>query len=151
MEQAKSLEVEAESLAAAAAAPRLLVIDDDNLHRVIICRVAAKAGYVPVAAGSYEEAAQLAQDGKFDCMTLDLSLGEHAGKELLRHFWVLGCKAPVIIISGADDAVCRETVNVARSLKFEVVESVPKPVDLSLLRYTLERLKERRHQAASAA
>jgi hypothetical protein len=28
----------------AARAPRLLVIDDDNLHRMIICRAAAKSG-----------------------------------------------------------------------------------------------------------
>lgn len=151
LEQAKSPEMEAESVAAATAAPRLLVIDDDHLHRMIICRVAAKAGYVPVAAASYEEAAQLAQDNSFDCITLDLSLGAHAGVELLRHFWVIGCKAPVIIISGADDTVCRETVRVAKSLKFEVVESVPKPVDLSLLRYSLERLKQRQPRPASAA
>ena len=151
MEQAKSLEMAAESTAAAATAPRLLVIDDDNLHRMIICRVAAKAGYVAVAAATYEEAAKLAQEDRFDCITLDLSLGAHAGVELLRHFWVIGCKAPVIIISGADDTVCRETVRVAKSLKFDVVESVPKPVDLSLLRYSLERFKERQHQPASAA
>jgi len=151
LEQAKSIEAGDEVPAAAPGAPRLLVIDDDNLHRMIVCRVAAKAGYVPVAAGTYEEAAELAQYGKFDCITLDLSLGAHGGAELLRHFWVIGCKIPVIIISGADDAVCRETVRIAKSLKFELVESVPKPVDLSLLRFTLERFKQQQHQAASAA
>jgi len=151
LEQAKSLEAEADNVAAATAAARLLVIDDDNLHRMIICRVAAKAGYVAVSAASYEEAAALAQENRFDCITLDLSLGAHAGVELLRHFWVIGCKAPVIIISGADDAVCRETVRVAKSLKFDVVESIPKPVDLSLLRYSLERFKERQPRPASAA
>jgi chemotaxis response regulator CheB len=53
--------------------PRLLVIDDDNLHRMIICRVAAKAGFVPAGAASYDEAARLAQETNFDCITLDLS------------------------------------------------------------------------------
>jgi hypothetical protein len=42
------------------AAPRLLAIDDDNLHRMIICRVAARAGYAPAGAATYEEAARLA-------------------------------------------------------------------------------------------
>ena len=32
-------------------APRVLVIDGDNLHRMIICRAADKAGYVPVDVG----------------------------------------------------------------------------------------------------
>src|SRR5580658_3293515 len=114
--------------------PRLLVIDDDNLHRMIICRVAAKAGYVPAGAASYDEAARLAQESVFDCITLDLSLGEHVGDEILRHFWVIGCKAPIIIISGCDDATCSETEKVAESLKLNVWESIPKPVNLAVLR-----------------
>lgn len=121
--------------------PRLLVIDDDNLHRMIICRVAAKAGYLPAGAATYDEAAELAQNNKFDCITLDLSLGEHAGVELLRHLWVIGCKATIIIISGCDDATCSESRRVAESLKFKVWESLPKPVNLAVLRDSLERLK----------
>jgi two-component system, chemotaxis family, chemotaxis protein CheY len=131
-----------------AAAPRLLVIDDDNLHRMIICRAAVKAGYVPAGAASYEEAAQLVRDNAFDCITLDLSLGEHAGVEMLRHFWVIGCKAPIIIVSGCDDATCSETERVAASLKLNVWESIPKPVNLAVLRDSLERLKASRDEAA---
>jgi DNA-binding response OmpR family regulator len=135
----------------AAATPRLLVIDDDGLHRSIICRVAAKAGYTAVAASSYEEASALAQDNAFDCVTLDLSLGPHAGVEMLRHLWVLRCKAPILIISGADDAVCRETVRIAKSLNLNALPPIPKPVDLSILRYSLERIKELRSQAVVAS
>jgi two-component system, chemotaxis family, chemotaxis protein CheY len=128
-------------------APRLLVIDDDNLHRMIICRVAAKAGYAPAGAATYDEAAQLVQDNAFDCITLDLSLGEHAGVELLRHLWVIGCKATIIIISGCDDATCGDSRRVAESLKFKVWESIPKPVNLGVLRHSLERLKAERYPA----
>jgi DNA-binding NtrC family response regulator len=125
----------------AARKPRLLVIDDDNLHRMIICRVADKAGYLPAGAATYDEAAELAQNNKFDCITLDLSLGEHAGVELLRHLWVIGCKATIIIISGCDDATCGESQRLAESLKFKVWESIPKPVNLAVLRDSLDRLK----------
>jgi two-component system, chemotaxis family, chemotaxis protein CheY len=127
-----------------AGAPRLLVIDDDNLQRMIICRVAAKAGYAPAGAATYDEAAQLVQDNAFDCITLDLSLGEHAGVELLRHLWVVGCKATIIIISGCDDATCGDTRRVAESLKLKVWDSIPKPVNLGVLRDSLERLKAER-------
>lgn len=128
--------------------PRLLVIDDDNLHRMIICRIAAKAGYLPAGAASYDEAARLVQESAFDCITLDLSLGEHAGVEMLRHLWVIGCKAPVIIISGCDDATCSETEKVAESLKLNVWESIPKPVNMAVLRDSLERLKVAREEPA---
>jgi DNA-binding response OmpR family regulator len=131
----------AHARAVRAALPRLLVIDDDNLHRMIICRAAAKAGYLPAGAASYDEAVQLAQETAFDCITLDLSLGDHAGVEMLRHLWVVGCKAPIIIVSGCDDATCSETTKVAESLKLNVWESIPKPVNLATLRAALERLK----------
>jgi DNA-binding response OmpR family regulator len=129
-------------------APRLLVIDDDNLHRMIICRTAARAGYVPAGAAGFEEAAKLVQQSAFDCITLDLSLGAHAGVEMLRHFWVIGCKAPIIIISGCDGMTCSETAKVAKSLNLNVRELIPKPVDLAVLRRSLERLRAKQEEAA---
>jgi len=153
--QARSLEADDARLVAAdvaAAMPRLLVIDDEDLHRLIICRVATKAGFIPAGGASYEEAAKLAQETAFDCITLDLSLGQHAGVEMLRHLSVVGCKAPIIIISGSDEATCRETLRVAKSLKLEVWELVRKPVDLAMLRYSLERLPTQRdYQRGNAA
>jgi len=133
--------------AAKRAAPRLLVIADDNLHRMIICRAAAKAGYLPAGAASYDEAVKLIKEGAFDCVTLDLSLGERAGVEMLRYFRVNAYKVPVIIISGSDDATCSESKKVAESFKLNVWESIPKPVDISVLRGSLERLKAAREQA----
>jgi two-component system, chemotaxis family, chemotaxis protein CheY len=132
-------------------APRLLVIDDDNLHRMIICRVAAKAGYAPAGAATYDEAAKLLQQPAFDCITLDLALGPHAGVEMLRHLQVIACKTPIIVISGCDGATCSETVKVAKSLDLNIWQSMPKPVDLTVLRYWFERLKSERPPAAAAA
>ena len=108
---------------------------------MIICRAAAKAGYLPAGAATYEEAAKLTQETVFDCITLDLSLGERAGVDMLRHLWVIGCKAPIIIISGCDDQTCNDSAKVAASLKLNVWESIPKPVNLATLRASLERLK----------
>jgi DNA-binding response OmpR family regulator len=153
--QTQGMEAEETALASAQAGPRpvprLLVIDDDNLHRMIICRVAVRAGYTPAGAATYEEAAQLAQDGNFDCITLDLSLGQHAGVELVRLLWVVGNKAPIIVISGCDDETCAETVKVAKSLNLVVLATMPKPVDLAVLRYCLERLKDDGSDADVAA
>jgi two-component system, chemotaxis family, chemotaxis protein CheY len=151
LEPARALEAEDAGLAAADAAPlapRLLVIDDDHLHCAIICRIAAKAGFDAVRATTYEAAASLAQETAFDCITLDLSLGEHAGIEMLRHLWVLGCKAPIIIVSGCDDRISRETVRIGKSLNLKIQEPVPKPVDLAVLRYSLERLRAQVKPAA---
>jgi len=155
LEQARQLDSdqagEANTNPAQPSAPRVLVIDDDNLHRMIICRVAAKAGYAPAGAATYDEAAKLLQKAAFDCVTLDLALGPHAGVEMLRHLQDIGCKAPIIVISGCDGATCSETVKVARSLDLDIWQSMPKPVDLAVLRYWFERLRSERPNAATVA
>ncbi len=131
--------------------PRLLVIDDDGLHRMIVCRLAAKAGYIPAGAASYEEAVKLVQHTVFDCITLDLSLGNHSGSEVLHQLSALGCTAPIIVITGCDSATCKETVKVAGMLHLDIWECIPKPVDLVMLRKFLERLKVERGTATIAA
>jgi two-component system, chemotaxis family, chemotaxis protein CheY len=148
LEQTTLLESDNKALAVAAAAPqivpRLLVIDDDKLHCMIICRIAARAGYTPVGAATYEEAARLTQETAFDCITLDLSLGSHAGTDMLHHLRVIGCKAPIVVISGCDEETCADTVRLARSLNLNVCQSMSKPVDLAVLRYWFERLRGER-------
>jgi two-component system, chemotaxis family, chemotaxis protein CheY len=154
LEPAGTLEATDDGMAADIAMPgtrRLLVIDDDNLHRMIICRAAAKSGYEPAGAATYEEAAALAQEIAFDCITLDLSLGQHAGVEMLRHLWVIGCKAPIIVISGCDSVTCNETLKVAKSLNLNIWQTMSKPVDLAVLRYWFERLQLQPEAAAVAA
>jgi DNA-binding response OmpR family regulator len=131
--------------------PRLLVIDDDYLHRKIICRVAAKAGYAPAGAATYEEAAKLALENAFDCISLDLSLGQHGGLEMLYYLRGIGCKAPIVIISGADQATIHDTLRSAKSLNLDIRETVTKPVDLDMLRYCFERIRTGHHHAPAAA
>jgi DNA-binding response OmpR family regulator len=132
------------------ALPRLLVIDDDYLHRKIICRVAAKAGYAPAGAATYEEAAKLALENAFDCISLDLSLGQHGGLDILQYLRGIGCKAPIIIISGSDQATVHDTLRAAKSLNLDVRETVLKPVDLEMLRYSFERIRTQQHTPAAA-
>jgi two-component system chemotaxis response regulator CheY len=132
-------------------APRLLVVEDDTLHRMMICRVAANAGYMPAGAATCDEAVKLLQENEFDCLTLDLSLGAHDGNELLLHLSATGSNAQIIIVSGSDDDRRQASVALARSLGLNVWESIAKPVDLVVLRYWLERLKTEYIAAASVA
>jgi two-component system chemotaxis response regulator CheY len=152
LEQTSPLDSDHEGLPVAdAGRSRLLVIDDDNLYRMIICRMAVKAGYAPAGAATYDEAAKLLAKTQFDCITLDLSLGDHGGVDMMHHLRDIGCKAPIIIVSGCDGATCRESAGVAKLLSLNVLETIPKPVDLVVLRFWLDRLKGQHESAAVAA
>ena len=63
---------------------RLLVVDDDQVQRTIIGKVGAKLGYDATMASTFEIASELLRTEAFDIMTLDMSLGERDGVELLR-------------------------------------------------------------------
>jgi two-component system chemotaxis response regulator CheY len=133
----------AEARATSEEMPHLLVIDDDTVHRMIICRVAAKIGYVPVEATSYEDAARLLRERTYDCISLDLSLGRRGGVDVLQLLAKLDCKTPIIIISGTDPGIRAEAMDIATRLALNVYEPLSKPVNLADLRQSLINIRLR--------
>jgi EAL domain-containing protein (putative c-di-GMP-specific phosphodiesterase class I) len=117
---------------------RLLVVDDDLVQRTIIGKIGAKLGYDTVIASTFEIASELLQREAFDIMTLDLSLGERDGVELLR--LVADCKLyamPIVIISGCDERILNSTKRVAEGLNLSLTRCLNKPLNLDNLRDAL--------------
>jgi EAL domain-containing protein (putative c-di-GMP-specific phosphodiesterase class I) len=118
---------------------RLLVVDDDVVQRTVIGMIAAKLGYDTVTASTFDIAAELLQRGPFDAMTLDLSLGEHDGVELLRLVVECGLQAmPIVVISGCEERILNSTMRVADGLALSVIGCLTKPLNLEKLRTTLQ-------------
>jgi CheY-like chemotaxis protein len=123
----------------AASRPRtlsLLVIDDDAVHRMVIGKVGEKAGYALTTASSVEDAIGKLAQQKFDCISLDLSLGGQSGLLVLESIAQNNKDALLIIISGATADVREATLASAHDLHIHVMEA-PKPVDLIALRARL--------------
>jgi two-component system, chemotaxis family, chemotaxis protein CheY len=122
---------------------KLLIIDDDKVHRMVLARVARQAGYEVEEAATYEAACRLLVEGTYGCATVDLSLGEHGGLDVLQHLAKSGFQAPIIIVSGSDDQVREEALAVARRLGLNVCRSFGKPMNLSHLRTLLGEIRKR--------
>lgn len=117
---------------------RLLVVEDELVHRSIIGKIAAKLGYDAVTASTFEVAAGLLRRERYDAMTLDLSLGEHDGIELLRLVSQCGFHdMPIVIISGCDERILNSTRRVAESLGLALVSSLTKPLNIDSLKLAL--------------
>jgi DNA-binding response OmpR family regulator len=127
----------------AATSPTLLVIDDDSVHQMIICRVAGRAGFEAIGAGSYEEAIRLLSNNVYTAITLDLSLGEHGGVDILHFIAAKDSPTPIIIVSGSGENIRNETLGLAGLLSLNVCDAMPKPVNLAQLRQHLIDLKDR--------
>lgn len=119
---------------------RLLIVDDDTVHQMVISRIAEKIGYVAVKASSFEQARAILGCETFHCITLDLSLGQIGGGEVLRVLSQLGLNCPVLIISGSDRETFDATEALGRSLGLNIHRAIHKPVDLAELRETLAAL-----------
>jgi DNA-binding response OmpR family regulator len=125
------------------ASHKLLVVDDDTVHRMVICRIAQQAGFEVDEAASYEAARRMLGLGVYGCVTLDLSLGEHGGIDVLRYMAEIGYTSPVIVVSGSDDAVRSESLAVARKLSLNVCRPFSKPVKLADLRALMREIRKR--------
>jgi len=120
---------------------KLLIVDDDTVHRMIIKKFAAELEFEVVQAGSFEHAIAFLDREPFDCITLDLSLHADEGIDILRHLWKDGRRMPVLIISGADEERRSHTTRHAEAMNFQVLHVVKKPLDIKALRQALAELR----------
>ena len=120
----------------------LLVIDDANLHLSIVSRIATQAGFATTGASSVGEAAKLLRERTFDCITLDLSLGEQSGVDILKMLSETKCRTPIIVISGSGDAVCAASIGIGHFLDLNICQPIPKPINLAVLRAVLTQIAQ---------
>lgn len=130
---------------------RLLIIEDDNVHRMIIKRFAAALDFDIAEATSFESTVALFEANAFDCITLDLSIRARSGIDVLCHLRDIGQRVPVLIISGADEGKRSETAQFAELMNFKVLHAMKKPLDLHALQRSLEKLKTFVHISADMA
>lgn len=115
----------------------LLIIEDEPVHCAVISRIAGRVGFTATKAFSYDAACKALGAKQFNCITLDLGLGEHIGIDVLRYLSTIRCRAQIIVISHSDKDVCNDVMELGKALDLNVYDAVLKPIDLEALRETL--------------
>lgn len=87
---------------------KILLVDDDEDDYVIVRELVSEiSAWKPELdwAKTYDEALEKIQGKQYDVYLFDYRLGhgEHTGLELLHKTINLGCKSPIIILTGQDD------------------------------------------------
>jgi CheY-like chemotaxis protein len=79
--------------------PRVLVVEDEYLIRMLLEDMLTDLGYaVAAAVGSIAEASQVASDGQFQCAVLDVNLG---GQEIFPVADILAQRGlPFVFVTG---------------------------------------------------
>ena len=135
--------VVASALRAAAAAPRVLVVDDDEAVLLTIQGILELDQYDVVACGSGLQALELLRTHSFDLVLTDLRLDDYDGLELLRELRRRAPDSVAIVLTGyasLDSAV--------KALREGAYDYLIKPCDVLELRTTVAHGLERGRLAA---
>jgi signal transduction histidine kinase/HAMP domain-containing protein len=127
-----------EATVAAAAHPRILLVDD-HLDTVRPMQLFLEAsGYLVRAAGSVEAALQAAAQEEFDLLVSDIGLPDGSGEELVRRLRAKGHNLPGVALSGRG---MQEDIERSLAAGFQV--HLTKPVSPQQLQITIEELKNK--------
>ncbi|HET9708483.1 MAG TPA: response regulator [Gemmatimonadales bacterium] len=117
---------------------KLLVVEDDRTVGQYVKRGLAEAGYQVDLVGDGVEGLQLASDGHYDVLVLDLRLPSMDGREVLRTLRDRGNPVPVLVLT-AQDAVDFKV----QALRMGADDYVTKPFALEELLARVEALSRR--------
>ena len=83
--------------------PRILVIEDEQIVRNVICNELAEAGFAVSSTPDGPAGLASARDEMPDAVVLDLRLPRMDGREVLRHLKGLNSNLPVFVFSARGD------------------------------------------------
>lgn len=120
---------------------RLLIVDDDRIHRAIYSSIAAKLDYHVDLAESPLAAEEAFRAARYDSVVLDLMLGEDSGAEVLGLMSRLAEKPRVLLVTGASEALIQETFRTGHAFGLELFGPVRKPVNVAMIRTVLKSME----------
>ncbi len=116
---------------------RLLILDDDALVGMLVESVARLAGVATCLTREADEFYAAAADWGPTHVVLDLTMPETSGEQVLAELATRGCRARIIVTSGAEAERLDRAVAQARADGLDVAGGLPKPFVAAALRALL--------------
>ncbi len=117
----------------------ILVVDDEQVHRYMLCSMFKEWGYHCVEADDGDTAVKVIEKRDFDAVLMDVKMARMSGLEAFSQISKIRPALPVIIMtaySSVDDAV--------ELMKKGAHDYLTKPLDFDRLKLTLERALDHR-------
>jgi PleD family two-component response regulator len=117
--------------------PLILIVDDDDLVRQLLCEKVQQDGYQVRTARNGEEAIVIYQEIQPDLVLMDGVMPEMDGFECCEHLQQLpgGDLTPVLMITGLDD-----NASLDRAYAVGAADYITKPIHWAVLRQRVKRV-----------
>jgi two-component system response regulator RegA len=106
------------------AAPRVLVVDDDDTYRTALGRAFERRGFEVLAAGSVAEALEMVERAAPDFASIDLRMPGASGLELVRRLTALHPNVRVVVLTGYGSIA-----TAVEAVKLGAADYLTKPAD----------------------
>lgn len=116
---------------------RLLAVDDDASSAELIVRVAERCGYEAFATSDSRGVVSLAQALVPDIIAVDINMPNIDAIGLFKLLAEAGFSGRILVVSGEDEAVLKQTRSVAIAMGLAVPQVQQKPLDFQKLRAML--------------
>ena len=117
----------------------VLVVDDEDFIREIICRKLTGSGFACDAAPSAEDALAKISQNDYDCVLSDIHMPGMSGVDLLRRIKLQNPDLAVILVTGAPD------IDAAlEAMRLGADDHLSKPLNLAALEMTVDRALEKK-------
>ena len=117
----------------------ILVVDDEDFIREIICRKLTGSGFKCESAPSAEDALAKIAQNDYDCVLSDIHMPGMSGVDLLRQIKLQNHDLAVILVTGAPD------IDAAlEAMRLGAYDHLSKPLNLAALEMTVDRALEKK-------
>jgi len=123
--------------------PRILVVDDEESHRIMLRAVLKGEGYEVVEAGDGSEAVRAVEQEPFDLILLDIRMKTMGGIEALTEIRKISPLVPVLIMTAY-----ASVKTAVEALKAGACDYLTKPLDIEELKVLIEKALELYHLRA---
>ncbi len=123
--------------------PKILVVDDEESHRIMLKAVLGAEGYAVAEAADGTEAVEAVGKGAFDVILLDIRMTNMDGIEALGEIRKISPQVPVLIMTAY-----ASVKTAVEALKAGAFDYLTKPLDIEELKILIEKAMDHYHLRA---
>jgi len=106
--------------------PRILVVDDDDLARSVVCEILESAGYDVVDASTSSDGVEIFRRREIDLIVTDLFMPPDGGLGVIQNVRAVDTEIGIILVSGM--ALENRDVIFQRALEAGATQALEKPI-----------------------